>query len=375
MAAGARVTILEKDSHILRLFDPDISQKIREILSLKGIKIITDIAIREIRHEDSRSRIVTDRGEFSADLIILSAGVKPNAELGAQAGLALGPKGGIAVDEYLRTSDQSIYAVGDCAETKNPLSQKSAFLPLGSISTKMGRIAADNIAGRKNTFSGGIGTTMFKVFEISVARTGLGTDEARREGYEAVSVVVSGLDHTHYYKGAEDVILKVIADRGSRRLLGAQGYGRGDVISRIEILACAVSQKLALSDIFALDLGYFPAFNNPIDILQTACIVLENKIDGLLRTIPLAEFNSSAERFTVVDLSPIADFTFQSIPGSVNFPLENLRGSPLPFAKDETIVLCSKTSSRAYEAYRYLASLGFKDLAVLEGGYIHYKKG
>jgi NADPH-dependent 2,4-dienoyl-CoA reductase/sulfur reductase-like enzyme/two-component sensor histidine kinase/rhodanese-related sulfurtransferase len=373
MAAGARVTILEKDSHILKLFDPDISQKIREILSLKGIKVITDLAILEIRHEDSRSQIVTDRGEFSADLIILSAGVRPNVELASRAGLALGPRGGIAVDEHLRTSDPAVYAVGDCAETNNPLGAAGAsYLPLGSVSTKMGRIAADNIAGRSTTFAGGIGTTMFKVFDTAVARTGLGIEEA--DG-EAVSVVVSGLDRTHYDRNAADVVLKVIADRKTKRLLGAQGYGRGDVVSRIEILACAVNGKLTLSKVFALDLGYFPAFNNPIDVLQTACAVLENKIDGLVRTVSLPEFLAAGSGQTVVDVSPIADFTFQSIPRSVNIPLENLRGAPFPFEKDAPIVLCSMTSSRAYEAYRYLAAGGYTGIRVLEGGYIHYKKG
>ncbi|MBN2352495.1 MAG: FAD-dependent oxidoreductase [Spirochaetales bacterium] len=376
MAAGARVTILERDEYILKLFDPDISQKIREILSLKGIKVVTGVTITEIRHEDSRSLIVTERGEFSADLIILSAGVKPNAELAREAGLTLGASGGVAVDEHLRTSDSDIYAIGDCAEAQSSLgSPRFRFLPLGSISTKMGRIAADNIAGREVKFGGGVGTTMFKVFDTTVARTGLGMEEARCESCDAVSVVASGLDRAHYAEGAADVVLKVIADRTSKRLLGAQGYGRGDLVSRIEILACAVSLKLTLPEVFALDLGYFPAFNNPIDVLQTACIVLENKIDGLVRTITLPEFQEVSGGATVVDLSPIADFGFQTIPGSVNLPLETLRDAPFPFEKDAPIVLCSKTSSRAYEAYRHLAAEGYTGLRVLEGGYIHYKKG
>jgi NADPH-dependent 2,4-dienoyl-CoA reductase/sulfur reductase-like enzyme/two-component sensor histidine kinase/rhodanese-related sulfurtransferase len=375
MATGARVTILEKGDHILPVFDPDIADKIREILSLKGVKVVTGVDIKELAHEDSRCRIVTAAGEYRADLIILSTGVAANADLGREAGLAVGPRGGIAVDEHLRTSDPSIYAAGDCAETKNPLGAAVAFLPLGSISTKMGRIAADNIAGRKTSFHGGLGTTMFRIFETAVARTGLGTEQALREGYDAETVIVSGLDHAHYHRGADDVVIKAIADKKTKRLLGAQGYGRGSVVPRIEILACAVDRGLTLPEVFALDLGYFPAFNTPIDILQTACIVLENKIDGLVRTISLADFLKREERAAVVDLSPIADFTFHAIPGSVNVPLENLRGAPFPFDKKAEVILCSKTSSRAYEAYRYLVSQGYARLWVLEGGYIHYKKG
>ncbi|MBN2369233.1 MAG: FAD-dependent oxidoreductase [Vicinamibacteria bacterium] len=375
MTAGARVTIIEKDPHILKAFDPDVSHKIREILSLKGIKVLTGLEIREIVHEDGKSRIVTESGDYLADLIILSAGVTPNSGLGKDAGLVLGPRGGVAVDEHLRTSDHDIYAVGDCAETKNAVGAAGSFLPLGSISTKMGRIAADNIAGRKTSYRGGLGTTMFRIFDTAVARTGLGMEQARLDGFDAVSVIVSGLDHAHYHRGADDVVIKAIADRKTKRLLGAQGYGRGAVVPRIEILSCAVGCGLSLADVFALDLGYFPAYNTPIDILQTACIVLENKIDGLVRTITLADFLTRDGGSAVVDVSPIADFTFHAIPGSVNIPLENLRASPLPFTKDASVVLCSKTSSRAYEAYRYLVSLGFTRLQVLEGGYIHYKKG
>ncbi len=375
MATGARVTILEKGTHILPVFDPDIADKIREILSLKGVKVVTGVKIKELEHEDSRCRIVTTAGEYRADLIILSTGVAANAELGRQAGLSLGPRGGIAVNEHLRTSDPHIFAAGDCAETKSPLGAAVSFLPLGSISTKMGRIAADNIAGRKTAYRGGLGTTMFRIFETAVARTGLSAAQARQEGYDPETVIASGLDHAHYHRGADDVVIKVIADRKTKRLLGAQGYGRGAVVPRIEILACAIDRGLALCEVFALDLGYFPAFNNPIDILQTACIVLENKIDGLLRTITLAAFLKDGGATAVVDLSPIADFTFQAVPGSINVPLENLRGAPFPFDKKTPVILCSKTSSRAYEAYRYLASQGYERLRVLEGGYIHFKKG
>jgi NADPH-dependent 2,4-dienoyl-CoA reductase/sulfur reductase-like enzyme/rhodanese-related sulfurtransferase/two-component sensor histidine kinase len=375
MATGARVTILEKSAHILPVFDPDIADKISETLSLKGVKIVTREDITEIVPERDRCRIVTRSATYPADLVILSTGVAANADLGREAGLALGPQGGIAVDEYLRTSDPDIYAAGDCAETKSPLGGAAAFLPLGSISTKMGRIAADNIAGRKTAYQGGLGTTMFRIFDTAAARTGLGEEMARHAGLDPVTVVVSGLDHAHFAAGAEDVVIKAIADRNTKRLLGAQGYGRGDVVSRIEILAVAVGRGLTLAEVFALDLGYFPAYNNPIDILQTACIVLENKIDGLVRTVTLAEFQQRGPEVPVVDVSPVADFTFHAIPGAINVPLENLRGGPFPLDPAAGIILCSTTSSRAYEAYRYLVSRGYAHLRVLEGGYIHFRKG
>ncbi|MBN1523605.1 MAG: FAD-dependent oxidoreductase [Spirochaetales bacterium] len=375
MACGARVTILEKDDHILKLFDPDISAKILSVLSMRGIKTLTNVKVEKISHQDDKSIIITDKGEFHADMIILSTGVKPNAELGVKAGLEIGKAGGIVVDKYLRTSDSSVYAIGDCAESMNLLCGDCRYLPLGSVSTKMGRIAADNIAGKKSVFEGSLGTTMFKVFDVSVARTGLGLAEAKAAGFDAVSVVVSGLDRTHYYQETEYIVLKLVADRKTKRLLGAQGYGRGDCVSRIEILAVAMTKKMTLHDIFLLDLGYYPAFNNPIDILQTACVVLENKLEGVLATIEQMEFESACKTCTVIDVSPAAEFAFAAISGSVNIPLENLRSMSIPYAQESPIILYSKTSSRAYEAYRYLVAQGFTGCRVLEGGYVFFQKG
>jgi NADPH-dependent 2,4-dienoyl-CoA reductase/sulfur reductase-like enzyme/rhodanese-related sulfurtransferase len=374
LMAGGRVTVLEKDAHILKLFDPDIALKIEHVLNFKGIKVVTGVTIKEIKHEGGRQSIVTDKGNFITDIIILSAGVKPNAALAVQSGLAIGANGGIKVNDFLRTSDPAIYAIGDCAESRHLVSGKYSYLPLGSISTKMGRIAADNIAGNKVRFSGSIGTTMFKIFDIQVARTGLTEKEAVDSGFKVESVVVAGLDKAHYEAGAEHVILKVIADRPTQRLLGAQGYGKGEAAKRIETLAGAIANRLTLQEIFMLDLGYYPAFNNPIDIAQTACLVLKNKIDGICATINLSEFERLQGSVRIVDVSPPQEYSFNSIPGSINIPLENLRQEGLSIDKKERVVLYSKTSSRAYQAYRYLHACGYKKLRVLEGGLVFWKK-
>ena len=374
LMAGGRVTVLEKDDHILKLFDPDIAFKIQHALNFKGIKVVTGVTIKEIKHEDRQHRIITDRGDFSADIIILSAGVKPNAALAVRAGLVIGANGGIRVNDFLQTSDPAIYAIGDCAESKHLVSGRYSYLPLGSISTKMGRIAADNIAGRKVRFPGSVGTTMFKIFDIQVARTGLTEKEALGCGYRTESVVVAGLDKAHYEAGAEQVILKVLADRTSQRLLGAQGYGKGEVAKRIEVLAGAIVNKLTLQEVFTLDLGYYPAFNNPIDIAQTACLVLKNKIEGICATISLDTFERIKNAVRIVDVSPPQEYSFHSIPGSINIPLENLRQEGVSFEKSEQVVLYSKTSSRAYQAYRYLYACGYENMAVLEGGFAFWKQ-
>ncbi len=373
ISIGARITILERESYILNLFDPDISHKLQQELDRKGIKTINNIRIKKIVQENSKQAIVTDKGTFHADLIILSTGVRPNSKLGARAGLEIGESGAIKVNEYLQTSDKAVYAVGDCAEITNIITNKCTYLPLGSVSTKMGRIAADNICGNKTKFGGNLGTVMFKIFDISAVRTGIHEREARKSGFDVATTIISGLDKTHYYDDAKPMILKIIADKKTQVILGAQGYGRGNVVGRLEILACAIAKKMTLDELFKLDLGYYPAFNNPIDVVQTACLVLKNIIEGLCKTITPAAYEKKRESMKLIDCSPTAEHTAAAIPGSICIPLENLRTENIPFKKRAKIVLYSRTSSRAYEAYRYLSSIGFTALQILEGGYLYWK--
>jgi NADPH-dependent 2,4-dienoyl-CoA reductase/sulfur reductase-like enzyme/rhodanese-related sulfurtransferase/two-component sensor histidine kinase len=373
--AGARVTILEKKPHILSsLFDEEFSVKIQNALSRKGIKVLTGVSIAKIEKKDGQLVFFTDRGKFAADLVILSTGVKPNSELAKKAGLAVSAIGAIRVNARLVTSDKNIYAIGDCAESVNYITGKHEYWPLGSISTKMGRIAADNIAGRKSEFHGFIGTTMFQNFGLCIARTGLTSASAAGHGYRAESMVITGLDRAHYSPDAEHITIKLIADVKTKAVLGAQAYGRGDVVRQIQIVASAISRSMTLTEVFGLDLGYSPAFNNPIDIVQTACCVLAAKMEGFVKTTTLAKFSRGAAGVHVIDVSPFSEHIAVAIPGSVSVPLENLRREGIPFDKNERCVLYSRTSSRAYEAYRYLVTKGYSNISILEGGLVYWEK-
>ncbi|MEW5817723.1 MAG: FAD-dependent oxidoreductase, partial [Spirochaetota bacterium] len=375
LETGARVTILEKKQYILlKLLDKDIADKIKNELSKKGIKIITKVNVKEIEKNENGYTIRTDMGSFQADLIILSTGVKPLNTLAMKAGLAIGASGGVKVDSFLRTSDPNIYAVGDCAESINLITGKHEYWPLGSISTKMGRIAADNMCGKASVFHGSIGSAMFKILDLNVGRTGLTLRSAFKNGFEVETAVVTGIDRAHYFENAQYITLKIIADLRTKVILGAQGYGKGDVIAKIEVLACAITQGMTLDEIFKLDLGYSPAFTQPIDIAQTACLVLNNKIDKLLDTITPEKLEEVKNSIRLIDVSPLSDYSLKSIPESINLPLENIRHEDIPFGKDETIVLYSKTSSGAYIAYRYLVTKGYTNLKVLEGGHVYWEK-
>ena len=373
---GARVTILENQPYILSEFmDRDIALKIQQELNKKGIKVLTKVDIQEIERKKRHLVVTTQNDSLYTDLIILATGLKPNTILAQKAKLEIGESGGIVVNSALQTSDKSIYAIGDCAENLNLVTQKLEYWPLGGVATKMGRIAADVICGREAKYQGFVGTAMFKIFDLNVARTGLTERRIEEQGYDLETVTVSGLDKAHYFEDANYIILKVLADKKTRFVLGAQGYGKGDVVSKIQILACAITQSLTLEDVFNLDLGYAPPFNTPIDLVQTACLVLNNKIDNLISTIDLEEFEAEKEHLKgIVDVSPFTEYAFHSIPGSLNIPLENLRREGIPFDKNAKVVLYSKTSSGAYQAYRYLITRGFTNLYVLEGGYIYWER-
>ena len=282
-----RSTVLEKKEYILlKLLDREIAEHIELELKKKGIKILTSVDIQAIEKKKEVLRIRTSKGSFDADMIVLSTGVKPNTVLAQRAKLEIGSSGGTKVNGFLQTSDERVYAVGDCAESLNVITNTHEYWPLGSVSTKMGRIAADNICGRKVNFDGSIGTALLKIRDLNVARTGLTSRSAMKNGYDFESVVITGQGRAHYESESEFITLKVIADKKTQVLLGAQAFGRGNAVGIIENLTFAIMHSLTLIDVFKTDMGYAPSFSNPIGLAQTACLVLINKLEGLISARP-----------------------------------------------------------------------------------------
>ncbi|MBT3274994.1 MAG: FAD-dependent oxidoreductase, partial [Spirochaetales bacterium] len=374
--AGARITILEKKDYVLRkMLDPDIAGHIQAELNKKGIRIYTKCEVEKIDKIGDSLRIRASTGSHDADMIIISAGVAPNIELALNAGLEIGQSGGIKIDKHLKTSDDSIYAVGDCAESVHLTTGKHEYWPLGSVSTKMGRIAADNICGRNIEFPGSIGTAIFRMRDLNVARTGLTVRSAWKEGFDVISAVVAGRDHAESAgPGSEIIVLKIIADKTSGKILGAQSFGRGNVAGKIEVLSMAISNNLSLTDMFRIDLGYSPAHNNPIELAQTACLVVQNMIDGLISLISPEDLNKERDNLHIVSVCPSNTHNEHDIPGSINIPLERIRTEKLPFEKSSSIVVYSRTSSGAYKAFRYLTLQGYSNIKVLEGGFLFWQQ-
>jgi NADPH-dependent 2,4-dienoyl-CoA reductase/sulfur reductase-like enzyme len=280
-AIGKTVTLFEREPHVLSSVDPDIAQIIEFELRRFGVEVFTSSNVLAVVGHEGRVNGVksaTSLGSVPADLVLLDTGVQPNTDLAGDTGIQLGLTGGIAVDAYMETNLPGIYAAGNCAESICAIRRRPVLSAIGTIAAKQGRIAGENLAGRRSKFLGGIGTTILKVFDLGVARTGLSSREAAAERLSFVSARIEADDRASYYPGARKVWIKLIADRESRRLLGAQAAGYGDVSKRIDVAATAISGDLTIDDVAQLDLAYSPPYGSLWDPLLVAAQAVVRKL-------------------------------------------------------------------------------------------------
>lgn len=257
---GLSVSVYEQSPRLFPFLDSTFSKAIEDLLKKHGVTVHTDTQIAEILTENGKAcGVRTKRGECeSADIILVSAGVKPASTLAEKAGLALGLKGGIIVDDEMHTSNPDVWACGDCVQMKNRITGKPAYVPLGTTANKQGRIAGGNVVGGHDTFKGVLGSMVTKVFELYIAATGLSKDQAEQEGYETASATITKMDRASYYPGGRDNHICLILDKKTGRLLGAQGIGSESVAGRINVLATAITCGMTVEEINELDLVYAP---------------------------------------------------------------------------------------------------------------------
>lgn len=258
--SGVKVTVLEQMPRLLPFLDPAFSHQIQENLEKNGVTVYTGAGVAEILTEQGKAHWVrTSQGDtLEADLVMVSTGVKPAAKLAEMAGIELGLKGAIVVNDEMQTSDPSIWACGDCVQMKNLITGDPCYVPLGTTANKQGRIAGENVAGRHSTFKGVLGSTVTKVFDQYIASTGLSMEQAAAAGFDVVSSVITKMERASYYPGGRDNQLCMILDRKSGRLLGAQGIGSESVAGRINTLATAITCKMTVEEVNELDLVYAP---------------------------------------------------------------------------------------------------------------------
>ena len=280
---GKNVTLIEKMPYILSVFDEDISSLIQTYIleNCEGrVKLITDDVVSEFIGEDVVKGVLTAKGSgFETEMVVISAGVKPVVDIAEDAGIALGVTGAIKVNSRMETSIPDIYACGDCAEKINIISNTPVWIPLGSTANKEGRVAAVNLCGGSEDFEGILGSAVTRFMDLNISMTGLSEKNAQKLGYDTVSVIITKKDKAGYMPEVENITLKLIADRRSHRILGAQAIGCGDADKKINNISIGLSHRVTIENLLDVDFTYAPPFSTSVDILHSAARMLKSKLN------------------------------------------------------------------------------------------------
>ncbi len=368
---GTRVTVIEREKHILPMFDEDVSWLIQNIIELKGIKFFTEEEVVELKGKEEVEEVITNKRKIPAEFVIVSTGIRPDVKLAQEAGVKIGKTGGIVVDNRMKTSDPYIFAVGDCVENVNLVTGEKVLMPLGSTASKHGRVCGINLGGGISTFKGIVKTVVFKIFNINAGKTGLTTKEAIEAGYNPISVLVPSLDRHHYYPDANLIVIKLIGDKTTEKLLGVQIFGKGDVMRRIDVAATALSKGMTIEELSDLDLAYLPACGLPLDPIIVAANVWKNYRYGDYKKLTAKELHhklKSKDNLMLIDVRRPEEYEEYSIPDAINIPLGAIRAHAFSLPRDKDIVLICDTGLRSYNAYIILKRYGFENIYILDGG-------
>lgn len=368
--AGLAVTVVEKLPHICLSLDSDMSGYLHQYLVQKGINVIAGRTAVEIT---GSSVILDDGGVVESDIVILAAGVRPNVKLAKEIGIALGPTGAIKVDRKMRTNLPGVYACGDCAESWSVFDGTPLYRPLGSTANKMGRIAGDAMTGGGLEFQGIAGTSIFRVFDMVVAATGMSEPEARRKGHNVVICHNSKPNKPSYY-GGRDMVIKAIADKDTEKLLGVQIVGYEGVDKRIDVFVTAMTYGAKASDLFHLDLAYAPPFSTTKDPVQYTGMILGNAIGGGRELITPDELLERGESsFTIIDARVEKQYSSGHVDDAVNIPHENIRKLVDGIPNDKPIVTYCNKGVTGNAVQNILINKGFQKVYNLSGGYNQYR--
>lgn len=273
---GAEVTLIDGNDQVMRTFDPDMAAPIRDALVAHGV----DVRLGVRAEGFGAGQVETSGGPIDADLVVLGLGVVPNAELAADAGIETGVRGAIRVDRRQRTSEPAVFAAGDCAESFHLVSQRPVHVALGTVANKQGRVAGINLGGGYARFPGVIGTAISKICALEVARTGLNEAEATRHGFAYEAVTIESTTRAGYFPGARPMTLKLLAERGTRRVIGGQIVGEDGAAKRVDVLATAITAGMTVDEVIDLDLAYAPPFSGVWDPVHVAARKAADRLDA-----------------------------------------------------------------------------------------------
>ncbi len=367
---GLDTTVVELLPSVMATMDPEFGHQIASALEQNGVKVLTGVKVESVA---DRTVVLGDGRKLPADLVLFSVGVRPELTLARKAGLEIGSTGGLLVDDHLRTIDPDIYGAGDMLEIFHKVSGRRVRVPLAGPANRQGRIAASNALGMDMRFHGALGTSAVKIFEATAASTGLTERAAREAGFAVGVAVITKGHHAGYYPGAEELSLKLVYDKKTARLLGAQAFGPAGVDKRIDVLATALAGKLTLHDLAELDLAYAPPYSTANDPINLAAFIGLNDISGFSPLVSAAELKAELakpEPPVVLDVRTLGEYETSHLAGAVHIPVDDLRFESERLPKNRRILVHCRSGFRAHLAVRVLKQQGFADVANVTGGHL-----
>ncbi|MCL2709081.1 MAG: FAD-dependent oxidoreductase, partial [Defluviitaleaceae bacterium] len=372
--AGIRVTIVELSNQLLAPFDMDAACEIHGYIKQRGVALSLGCAVNKISWGGGRLALETSRGPLAADMVIMAAGVVPESALASKAGLDVNSRAGIIVDETMRTSDACIYAVGDAVETFDFFTGQASMVPLAGPAAKQARIAADNICGIRSVYDGTQGSAVIKIFGKTAAATGLSEKSAKRLGIECDKQFLYLPDRAAYYPGSEMISMKVVYEKPSGKILGAQVFGPEGAVKRCDALAVAIRAGMDADDLAKLELCYSPPYSNAKDPVNIAGFAIGNALSGRVKNFHWHDVDAVLQEggATCVDVRDARECREGMIDGFVNIPLGELRDKLGGLDKSKKVYVCCQSGARSYAASRILSQNGF-EVYNLCGGYRLYR--
>lgn len=371
---GMEVTIVQRGSQLMPPFDQDMAAYIQAEMRRHGVNLALDRSVEGLRpREGGVEVLLKDAPSLYGDMVILAMGVTPDSKLAREAGLALGMRDSILVNDRMETSQPDIYAVGDAVQVKHFVTGEDALIALAGPANRQARIAGDNICGGDSRYTGSQGSSILKVFDLTAAATGLNQRAASRL-YDTERVILSPMNHAGYYPGGRNMTLKVVFDRESHKVLGAQIVGYDGVDKRIDVIATAIRAGMKIQDLAELDLAYAPPYSSAKDPVNMAGFIGENLIQGIVKQWGLEALPALMDNpgVTLVDTRTPGEYAGGHIPGFVNIPVDELRQRLGEIPEGKPVYLICQSGLRSYLASRILAGLGW-EVYNFPGGYGYYE--
>lgn len=365
---GISTTVVEAAPQVLAPLDPEMATLVAKEMRKHGVTLHLGVSAKDVT---PTSVVLSDGTSLDAELVIMAIGVRPDIGLAKSAGLTIGSRGGIEVDDFNRTSNHDIYAVGDAAEKTDAIDGSATLVPLANLANRHGRVVADHIAGRSTRPNKTIGTAIVKVFDLMIAATGWNEKRLKAAGRDVMVIHTHPNNHAGYYPDAKQIALKLIFDPKTGEILGGQGVGVDGVDKRIDVIATAIRGGITAPELADLELAYAPPFGSAKDPVNMLGYIAENMVSGLLKT---AQWNQTQELratgYQLIDVRSPSEFKAGSIPGSINIPVDEIRDRVSEIKHAPILVNC-QVGQRGHTATMLLKELGF-DAINLDGGYLTY---